>query len=37
MAYPDLEKEIGYDQFKNGKILASTRAYDLIWTDNVIR
>lgn len=37
MAYPDLEKEITYDEFKTGKMLANTRAYDLAFTDGEVR
>jgi hypothetical protein len=33
MAYPELDKEISYDEFKTGKILANIRAYDLAFTD----
>jgi hypothetical protein len=37
MAYPDIQNQISYEEFKQGKILARTRAYDLIWTDKVVR
>jgi hypothetical protein len=37
MAYPDISKEITYEEFKRGKILAGTRSYDLVWTDGVVR
>lgn len=37
MAYPNLENEITYDEFKAGKVLASIRAYDLAFTDGVVR
>jgi len=36
-AYPDLEKEISYDEFKTGKCLACTRSYSLAFTDGVAR
>jgi hypothetical protein len=37
MAYPDLDKEISFEEFKKGKILASLRAYDLAFTDGAVR
>lgn len=37
MAYPDIKEQITYDEFKMGKVMASTRAYDLVWTDGVVR
>ena len=37
MAYPDLEKEVTYEEYKKGRVLASQRAYDLSFTDGVVR
>ncbi len=37
MAYPDLEKEIPYKDWKNAKILTNLRSYQLTFTDGVVR
>lgn len=34
---PEMEKELTYEEFKMGKALASLRAYDLAFTDGIVR
>lgn len=37
MANPEMDKQVTYNEFLRGKILALTRSYDLAFTDGNIR